>query len=200
MSCGDFALSFAEDYIKEGLLSSQRKLLIIKAAVGGTSFQEGFWGLEDKLYRRLLKMVQFALAQNPENKVVAFLWHQGESDADKGNTSEQYKLQLTNLLKDFRRNFGVQIPFIAGDFVNDWKSKNLSICEPIVDVIRQVVKEEGNTGFVETLDLLSNDQKINNGDNIHFCREALHQLGNRYFKIFQKLKEKNGSASFHDDI
>ena len=45
----------------------------------------------------------------------------------------------------------------------------------------------GNAGFVETSDLLSNNQKTQNNDDIHFCRESLHILGHRYYDAFEKI-------------
>ena len=196
ISYGDFALSFAESYIQNGLLAPDRKLLIVKAAVGGTAFILKQWGLQNPLHLRLLNMVRFALEKNPENRIVGFLWHQGETDADRENTFEQYKQQLIDMLKDIRKNFGEEIPFIAGDFVNDWRSRNHSKCEPVVEAIRQVVQESQNAEFVESTGLLSNAQKIANGDTIHFCREALYELGKRYFRAFQIGNE---SKSFYGD-
>ena len=183
---GDFALTFAEDYVKNGGLEQGRKVLIIRGAIGGTGFYKGHWGLQDKVYLKLLEMVDYALKLNPENRIVTFLWHQGEHDAFEGNPAENYYKQLTDMLKGVRSRYGM-MPFIAGDFVSDWKSKNLASCEPIVDVIRRVVAENTRSGFVETLDLLSNNQKTQNGDEIHFCREALHELGHRYFQAFMQL-------------
>lgn len=189
---GDFSLIFAEKYMENGVLKPDRKLLIIRAAVGGTGFQKGHWGVHDYLYLRMISMVEYALSWNPKNKVVGFLWHQGEHDAFEGNTPENYHLQLSNMLKDVRKRFG-DVPFIAGEFVHDWKSKNFEICIPILTAIRQVVKESDNAAFIETSDLLSNNQKIGNGDDIHFCRESLYELGRRYFDAYSLLrKEKTG--------
>ena len=183
---GDFALTFAEDYIKNNRLELGRKLLIIRGAIGGTGFYKGHWGLQDKVYLKLLEMIDYALKLNPENRIVAFLWHQGEHDAFEGNPAENYYKQLTDMLKGVRSRYGT-MPFIAGDFVNDWKSKNLASCEPIVDVIRRVVAENTRSGFVETSDLLSNNQKTQNGDELHFCRESLYELGRRYYKAFSNI-------------
>ena len=183
---GDFALSFATDYIARGLLATDRKIMIVKASIGGTGFQKGHWGMQDKVYLKMLEMVDYALQLNPENKIVAFLWHQGEHDAFEGNTPENYYKQLSNMLHSVRNRYGV-MPFVAGDFVQDWKGKNLQICEPIVQVIRNVVNENEKSGFVETDGLSSNDQKNKNGDDIHFCREGLYTLGHRYFKAFSQI-------------
>lgn len=185
---GDFSLTFAENYIKQGLLKEDRKILIVRAAIGGTGFFKKHWGLEDILYLKMLEMVDHALGLNPENKVVAFLWHQGEHDAVEGNTASRYYEQLSTLLKSVRARYGAEIPFIAGDFVNEWKMKNIEACEPIVGAIKKVVKDTPLCAFVETSDLLSNNQKTSNGDDIHFCRQALHVLGARYFDAFLRCQ------------
>ena len=52
---------------------------------------------------------------------------------------------------------------------------------------QEVVREAGDSAFVQTSDLLSNNQKIQNGDDIHFCREALYILGQRYFEAFKEI-------------
>ena len=43
------------------------------------------------------------------------------------------------------------------------------------------------TPDIETADLLSNNQKNGGGDVIHFCRDALHELGRRYFSAYEKI-------------
>lgn len=184
---GDFSLTFAEGYVDSGMLAKDRKLLIIRAAVGGTGFQKGYWGLKDILYLKMLELIDYALKLNPDNRVVAFLWHQGEHDAFEGNTADNYYGQLTAMLRGVRAKCGKCVPFIAGDFVEDWKSKNFELCEPIVAVIKRVVEENEQCGFVETADLLSNNQKTGNGDDIHFCRQSLYALGRRYFAAYHAL-------------
>ena len=189
LTIGDFSLTFAKRYVEAGLLKEDRKILIIRAAVGGTGFQKGNWGLKAQVYLKLLEMTDYALSLNPENKVVAFLWHQGEHDAFEKNPPENYKKQLFDVASEIRSKYG-NMPFVAGDFVNEWKSKNIEICEPIINSIKGVVADLGNSAFVETSDLLSNNQTMNNGDDIHFSRESLHILGERYFETFQKIKQK----------
>lgn len=169
-----------------GLLKDGRKLLIVRAAVGGSGFKKGHWGIKNILHKKMIELVDYALSLNPENRVVVFLWHQGEHDAFEGNKPEVYHDQLTEMLFDVRTRYG-NIPFIAGDFVDEWKSKNLDSCNPIVSVIRMVLHEVGNSGFIETYDLLSNNQTISNGDDIHFSRQSLHELGRRYFESYRGL-------------
>lgn len=187
---GDFSLSFAQKYVENGLLQSGRKLLIIRAGIGGSGFQKGQWGMQDPVYLKMMEMTAYALSLNPENKVVGLFWQQGEHDAFEGNPPENYHKQINALLASVRQRFGEHIPFLTADFVQDWKGKNMQICQPIVDVLRQVAAENERSAFVQTDGLFSNDQAVGNGDDIHFCRQALHLLGIRYFNAFQTLIQK----------
>lgn len=185
---GDLALAFADEYVKRGLLAKGRKVLIVRAALGGTGFQRKQWGAGCVVEERMHEMIEYALALHEGNRIVAFLWHQGEHDAFEGNAPENYKEQLTKTMNTVRERYHCEdAPFIAGDFCHEWKNKNLSICIPIVNVIREVFFGE-KYGFVETSDLLSNNQKLDNGDDIHFCREALYTLGKRYFRAFREIE------------
>lgn len=183
---GNFGLTFAEEYIKAGRLEEGRAILIIRAGVGGTGFCRKEWGLGSLLYNKLTELVDYALTMDESNRVVALLWHQGECDSVEKNPPEIFSAQLKEQMLDARARYG-EMPIIAGDFVNDWKSKNLALCEPIITAIKQVLAECGKSAFVETADLLSNDQKVQNGDDIHFCRQSQHILGRRYFDAFKNL-------------
>ena len=185
---GNLALSFAQKYIENGLLAEDRKLLIVRCGIGGTGFKKGHWGLRDVVYLHMLKMVDFALQTNEENRLVAFLWHQGEHDAFEKNDPQVFEKQLRDMICDVRVRYQTpNLPFIAGDFVADWKGKNIDDCTPIIEKIQSVATTIGNGAFVQTSGLLSNDQAIGNGDDIHFCRAALYELGARYFEEFRRL-------------
>ena len=182
---GDFSLAFAKSYIKDGCLEEGRKVLIIRAAVGGTGFQRRPWGLQDDQYLKMLEMTDYALSLNPENRLKGFLWHQGEHDAFEGNTPENYHKQLTALINSVKQRYQCpDLPFICGGFAREWKSENEVICAPIQNVIERVAKEQ-NGAFVVTDDLPTNNEKTGSGDGIHFCRESLHLLGQRYFKAYE---------------
>ena len=186
------SLTFSEEYKKNGYLKNGRKLLIINAAIGATGFENNYWGLGKMLYNKMTEMVDYVLSLNSENKIVAFLWHQGEHDAGHLNPPAVYKAQLKEMIDAFKERYDLpDMPFVSGDFVNEWKSANLAICAPIIDVIKEVTESE-NGVFVETSDLMSNNERNGDGDPIHFCRESLHILGRRYFDAFKKIiEEKN---------
>lgn len=183
---GDFSLLFAKDYLASDFAKNGRGLLIIRCGLGGTSFSQSHWGLHDECYLKMIEMIDYALQLNVDNRIVAFLWHQGESDVINNSSTDEYYYNLNNMLHAVRMRYG-DVPFIAGDFVYDWKNKNLSGCNPIVQEIRRVINNNKLSAFVETSGLPSNDQKIGNGDDIHFCREALYELGHRYFKAFSEI-------------
>ena len=184
---GNFAFAFANRYIKDGRLKDGRKLLILLSAVGGTSFYAKRWGLQDDLFLRMIEMLKTALALNPENRTVAFVWHQGESDTANPDRDTHYN-NLSTLVKSVRQTAGQSdLPFIAGNLVPQWYNDNIEICKPIVTAIKDVCADIGNAVFVETDGLQSNSEKVGNDDTIHFSREALYKLGNRYYDKFTKL-------------
>jgi hypothetical protein len=183
---GDFSLTFAEMYKKAGLLEEDRQLLIVRAAIGGTGFMRKQWGLGNLLHNKLVEMTDYALSLGEDCRVVGFLWHQGEHDAFEKNDPNVFEGQLSTMLTSVRARYG-EMPVIAGDFVREWKQKNIELCEPIIEKIKKVLKEIGVSAFVETGDLPSNNEKTGNGDDIHFCRDSLRILGERYFEKFKTI-------------
>lgn len=189
----NFALSFAQRYIEKNLLSEGRELLILRCAVGGTGFLDNRWNLTGDLYLRMMDMIKTALSLNPSNRLVAFLWHQGETDALNNADFETHYNNLSTLLNNVTTTFNAtSLPFIAGDFVHDWKDNNLAICEPVIKAIKKICAEHTNGRFVESEGLKSNAQVIptnhplgwGDTDVIHFSRASLYELGNRYFDAF----------------
>lgn len=188
----NFALSFARKYIQSGMLAEGRKLLILRTAVGGTGFSDNRWKSTDDLYLRMMDMIRDSLSLNPENRLKALLWHQGETDAIHLATYDYYRDHITELIASVRNTFGVPtLPFIAGDFVQDWKHKNEEICAPVIKALRDVCANE-NHAFVETDGLESNREDgfphpFGWVDDIHFCRRAMYELGERYFEAYVSI-------------
>ncbi len=185
---GNFSLSFAGEYANKGVLDKGRKLLIIRAAVGGTGFLDKRWGMQDDLFLRMMEMIKTALVLNSQNRLVTFLWHQGETDAIlKADYKTHYK-NLSALINSVRYTFDCdKLPFLAADFVKQWKNDNYELCEPVVNAMQDICGSIGNAQFIDSEGLQSNDQKLGNGDTIHFCRESLNQLGSLYFNAFCKI-------------
>ncbi len=191
----DFSLSFAREYLRAGLLAPERMLLLVRSAVGGTGFLDNHWKPKDDLFLRMTDMIKTALELNPENRLVAFLWHQGETDAVYNATYEGHYENLLTLYRLTADGFGVpDIPFVAGDFVQHWKGDNAAICEPVIRAIRDVCRDVGGA-FVETDGLCSNTQEKRQiplawEDTIHFSRRSLGELGKRYFAAYREIVGK----------
>ena len=191
---GNFSLSFAEEYIKQGLLKDGRKLLIVYTAIGGTGFARYQWGNTTVMQERMFKMIDYAMQSNKDNRIVAFLWHQGEHDAFENSeltlkTRELYYYdKFGYLIKTVKEKYGKDFPIIAGAFSTEWvQSGYEKQCAAIYKATKRVLKENGGA-FVNSNNLLSNNQTVHNGDNIHFSRQSLYYLGKRYFKAYKKLK------------
>jgi len=195
----NFGLSFANEYISSGRLTEDRKLLIIRAAVGGTGFLDKRWGTSDDLYLKMLEMIDTALSLNPKNRLVAFLWHQGEQDVVNNASYEQHYGNLSTLINGVRSVFSAPaLPFIAGDFVPQWKAESeyAEKCGAIEQAIRDVCKELSHIGFVESEGLISNKQGGFEHplgwrhDMVHFSRQSLYEFGKRYFNKFCEITKE----------
>ncbi len=191
-----FCLSFAKKYL-ENDLKSDRKILLVQTAVGGTGFAKNHWGEDEILAKRMYKMTEQALKMNPENRVVGVLWHQGEHDIFRNasfNYQQRYDFYYKNfstLIRNLRDEYGEKLPFISGGFCKSWL-----ITEPeesvraVTNAILDVHKEISSSAHVtETDDLKSNHEVLGNGDVVHFSREASYELGRRYYKKFESIKK-----------
>lgn len=134
-------------------------------------------------------MTDYALSLNSENRVVAFLWHQGEHEAVENNPPEIFDRQLSEMFRDLRAKYG-DIPFISGDFCRDWADRHLDVTMPIRKKIKAIT-ERFDGLFVETDGLLSNDEVTANADIIHLSAQSQHVFGERYFAAFEKLLKEN---------
>lgn len=190
---GNFILPFANEYRKKHLQNG-RKVLIVQTAIGGTGFSKNHWGKGDVLFDRMLKMVRYALSLNGKNRLVAFLWHQGEHDTVENaqlnfeQRKEFYYQKLNETLTTFRKEFG-NVPFVCAGFTRLWFEKHIEQCKAVYEAIEKVVRENKKTAFVSnTHDLKSNAEQVGNDDQAHFSKEALSILGLRYYKNWSKLK------------
>ena len=190
---GNLSLIFAKKYLNNGLLDDGRKLLIIHSAVGGTGFAKKQWGVGNVLYERLVDMTKVALELNPENRIVAILWHQGEHDAFENadmkyeDRSDFYYSSISSMFDDYFDRFSLKnVPIIAGGFCDEWYLKNKEACDAVIDGTKRFLQAV-NGRFVESAGLLSNNQKIHNYDDIHFCRESLYILGEKYYSEFEAI-------------
>lgn len=191
-----YALTFAREYLNAKLFASDRKLLILRTAAGGTGFLDHRWGMCDDLYLRMIEMSHTAISLNGENRLVGLLWHQGENECSNNAVYDIHYGNLRGLFESVRNELNLpDLPIVAADFVHDWKNANIHICVPVVDAMRDVCNDIGHCAFVETDGLLSNLQELHRNplgweDTIHFSRKSLYELGKRYFTAFEKIIKK----------
>ena len=191
----DLSLSFVEEYKKSRFYSPDRKVLVIKAGYGGSGFAFDQQGVGNPLYIRTQDMINIGLSLNKNNRIVAFLWHQGEHDAYENpqfSDEERYEYYYSNLLKQFLaiREYYKQFdfPIITGGLCRGWKKQYPHQSEVIEKATIDVCKKIGNATFVSAPDLPTNEEVLHNGDNDHYCKESILILGRRYFKAFASLK------------
>jgi hypothetical protein len=191
---GCLSLSFAREYVRAGRLKDGRKLLILECAAGGTGFALHHWVRRGLMRDRLLEVIGIALGLNAGNRAAAFLWHQGEHDCVENpdwEFSDKYAYHSGNLkgLAEAVRKTAANpnMPFVAGDFVPEWIAANAEKCAPIQKALRDACGALPCAAFAETDGLQSNNQITGDGDDIHFCRRSLYELGERYFEGYKNI-------------
>ena len=89
------------------------------------------------------------------------------------------------MMLDFKERFSApNLPIISADFSRKWKAAKREKAAAISFVIEKVITSLGGV-FLDTSDLLSNSEKNGDSDAIHFCRESLYILGERYFAAYK---------------
>ncbi len=191
---GCFALQFSEKYV-EKYLASDRKVLIVNANFGGTGYHRPEWGVGNIMHERMISMTKEALAYNPENRVVAMLWAQGEHDAfedadwDPEKRNAVHKENLMTTFRDlYQRLEGESFPIIACGFTDTYYASVPEAAEAVIRAIQECVAAFDG-GYVDTTGLPSNSQALGNEDIYHYSKEGQHLLGGRFFEKYTELRK-----------
>lgn len=191
---GSFAGEFCNLY-KEKYLQKDREILVVMSAVGGTGFADNRWTENGILNKRFFKMVDKAVSLNKENRIACALFHQGERDSiDHDRMGETrynfYSTEIIKLINKMRSRYSeFTIPFLSGEFVDEWCETGEDAVEPdiIEKALHDLEKKLPLCRCISSKGLKSNNQEIHNGDNIHFSRKSCIELGKRYFKAYEEL-------------
>lgn len=194
----DISETFADLYIQKGYLEKGRKLLIVKAAVGGTGFSLHQWGVGNPLHYRLKDMVDYALSLNESNRLVAFLWHQGEHDAFEQSSLNKEKRfafyydSFKGMMEDFLMAYDAKgLPVVAGEMVDSWANQYKDKSEAIEEATVSVLKDLGHGEMASSFGLLSNKDTFPwSGDDIHFSADSIEEFGRRYFACYERIRSK----------
>ena len=157
---------------------------LIPCAVGGTSIAAWMPGgvddhdPENFPYDNAIKKAKEA---QKSGKIIAVLWHQGETDA-KRQTAD-YTEKLRTVVHNFRQelHLGNDVPFIAGDMASFYKEEISAHISIVDDALETLAREEPSFFYVHTKDMM------HRGDNLHFDTDSLHKLGARYFDAYQRF-------------
>lgn len=195
-----FALLYAATELKAG-----RSVLIVPAAKGGTSIVEWLGSprgasrndQNTQLYPDMLKRIGKALGLDGDNRVVAFLWHQGEADInwELRNPAKMnprlYGLKLQEFFGKVRKDIKGDYPIVAGKFVPDWQPGG-----PAVSGLKSKYEEsiEHVAGLDQRAIVVDADNLISNYaagvsplplQSIHFSAASQVLLGHRYFRAWK---------------
>lgn len=178
-----FALSFAKLY-KANLVGNDRKILLVPCGYGATKIAQ--WQRGEMLYNDIVDRVKFCL-NIPGSQLKGILWHQGENDLGKGNTT--YQAQLDTLITNMRCDLGhPSVPFIVGGLVPYVvNKKGYGHRLLIQDIIRHTPGRLPNTGYADP-DIPFTIEKPQNAVNeSHFDAAGMREMGKRYFTAFVGL-------------
>jgi hypothetical protein len=139
------------------------------------------------IYRNAMERIRFASRQGT---LKGALWHQGESDTVSAALANAYKGKLQKLIADLRQDTNVPaLPFLIGNLAEFYgKCPDHGAPARLVQIatvrkdFEETSKELPMVAFVSTKDLTSIDKNF-----VHFDRQSLATLGQRYAEAYDKL-------------
>ncbi|GEM_PF-1650007 len=181
----------------QGIIPSNRKVLLVNAAYGGTGFEGNdshggslSWKIgtsptSNNLYERAIASCQAALAAAPNSRLVGILWHQGEQDAGNGTSSTTYRTDLEALIDGFRTRFSLpNLPFVLGRMTPE--ALALGSTYTNIDTIHQATPgRKAYTGFAWGPGAGMTDPT--NGS-LHYSAAGQRVFGKSYFDAFIAAK------------
>ncbi|KAJ3267090.1 hypothetical protein HK104_005981, partial [Borealophlyctis nickersoniae] len=178
-----FTMRFASLYVTN-VLSSGRKAVIMPGAQGGTGFTTTpqTWGIGKNLYVNALSRVKSLLAMHPQNRLVAILWLQGESDINRLTTT-QYTQNVAQMIAHLRSSLSIPAsaaPFIAGQIAYPQQQSNGGM--QIQNGITALGKAVPNCAVVDNKDHWGS--YLSTQDNLHYNAPAARILGEKFYNAF----------------
>lgn len=181
-----FGTTFAKEYVD----ATGRDVLLVPVAIGETGFTEAngiTWDPDNStadtnLYDRSVEQIGDALAKNPDSRLVAVLWHQGEGDV-RTMTGDEYGQHLDATFDDLRDRFG-DVPILVGGMSPDRMAEMDGIYDEINAVHQGIGERIDNAAFVDPPAGMHND-----GETIHFNAAGQRELGRSYWDAYASLAE-----------
>jgi len=180
-----FGLSFAKSYVKT--IPSNRTVLLIPCALGGTGFQDNHWSPGNSLFASAVSQTNTLLALSPFNRLIAILWHQGENDVGMGH--DGYQTALIAMINAMRSqiNGATNTPFVLGELAPAFNNTDIYKA-----AITQAIKEIPS--FLPYTWVTSGAGLITESDNIHYNAPSQRIFGGRYYQSLLSAQQNTLTA------
>jgi len=178
-----FGLSFAKEYFKK-YQKEGRRVLLIPCGRGSTGLSAGHWNKGNELYNDAVDRTRYALSLNKENKLVAILWHQGESDIGWPG----YQAALDSMIVNMRRDItgGQDVIFLLGGMVPYWVEQDNNR-KALQSIIANTPQRISNTAFVNPYFPFVLKKQDSTVVPMHYDAACQRVLGMRYFTMYDSL-------------
>lgn len=166
------------------LMRAHYKPAIFKYSYGSSNLRD-IWkapnkkGLYDKMVQQYKRAVQRLGVQGHEVNVRAFIWIQGESDADSDQLAKSYYHNLKNMLNHFRRVVvkNPKLPVLLGV---DEQHPHVKQRPIIVDSQKKIAAEDPNIVFTSMMGLEKDDVT-------HLTAKGVIEHGRRLYDQYVQL-------------
>jgi len=118
------------------------------------------------------------------------LWHQGESDSVNATVANAYQEKLHQFIQDLRADLqSPDLPFVAGELGQFYYPNRSAAQQPYIIIVQNILGSlptfDSRTACVKTEGL------DDGGDNVHFNRDSLIILGQRYAAALLEVQKRN---------
>jgi hypothetical protein len=166
-----------------------RAVLLIPGARGDTSFtpKNGYtWDSADtetrvNLYRKAVHAIDAALAGCPGSRLVAVLWHQGETDVPL-TSGPAYQGRLDALISDLRLRYGADVPFLVGQMVPEEMERSEKDYSVIDAIHADTTNRVPRAAFVE-----GPREAYNSETDRHYSAEGQRSLGRAMWSAYRAM-------------
>lgn len=164
--------TFCESIIS--YIPAKRRILLVPAAKGGIGFEQNNWTARTgAFYTAMVNATNAALSVHPTNKIIAFLWHQGESDAATNFKYGAFLAQFYNCICADISGMSSNVPFLMGEIYENANENNINI--------NKVLRSFGVTG---TGRYVVSANGLTTTDDVHFDTASIRAFGTLYGESF----------------
>lgn len=127
--------------------------------------------------------IRRAKVAQQSGELKGILWHQGEADSN-AKLAPGYAAKLQKLASEFRRELGVEAPFIVGQLGqfagNPWDEFRKQVDQAHRDLAKQIPLSA----------YVTSDGLTDKGDKVHFDAASYREFGKRYFAAYTRLMQE----------